>query len=190
MGTNDSAAPAALHGRVRAGGRGRQLLRRRAPAGQQQETVTVRGRYVSNHSEARLLVALAGLASPACRISPLPRRWPTASCAKCCRSGATPAPTGARLAAVATESSPAAKDTGADRLSERGADPHLSGIRAGEPMPVDGSSLNASGGSVRRFWRWRTSLPAPRPRISAPSSLPLPRPCARGPGGARRCRAP
>ena len=29
--------------------------------GEQQETVTVRGRYVSNHSEARLLVALAGL---------------------------------------------------------------------------------------------------------------------------------
>lgn len=29
--------------------------------GEQQETVTVRGRYISNHSEARLLVALAGL---------------------------------------------------------------------------------------------------------------------------------
>src|SRR3546814_11267830 len=29
--------------------------------GELQETVTVRGRYISNHSEARLLVALAGL---------------------------------------------------------------------------------------------------------------------------------
>ncbi|WP_312172867.1 substrate binding domain-containing protein, partial [Stutzerimonas kunmingensis] len=29
--------------------------------GEQQETVTVRGRYISNHSEARLQVALAGL---------------------------------------------------------------------------------------------------------------------------------
>ncbi len=59
----------------------------------EQQVVAVHGRFVSNHSEARLQVALAHLASPACHTSPQPRHWPRAAWSRCCPAGATPVPT-------------------------------------------------------------------------------------------------
>ncbi len=61
--------------------------------GAQQEVVTVRGRYISNHSEARLEAALADLG-----ITVLPHftaegHWPRGVWSKSWRPGATPART-------------------------------------------------------------------------------------------------